>query len=118
MAVVRPAGAPTSSGSGGKEEAKSISSRIGPPPVGTFFRTIIGAVSESFELDFDALFERGLEALLDGFTPMIEGSVEQRLRRQGTVNVPETVGAKLAIHRAVPWKEAELLSSPLTACTV
>lgn len=38
-----------------------------------YFAKMMREIPEVFELDFDALFERGLEAMLDGFTAVIEG---------------------------------------------
>lgn len=43
-----------------------------------YFAKMVRAVPSSFALDFDALFERGLEALLDGFTARIEGTAGPR----------------------------------------
>jgi AcrR family transcriptional regulator len=38
-----------------------------------YFAKMFRGISEAFDLDFNELFERGLAALLDGFTPLIEG---------------------------------------------
>jgi AcrR family transcriptional regulator len=38
------------------------------------FGSVLRGLTEGFEIDFDDLFERGLGALLDGFSPMLEGT--------------------------------------------
>ncbi|AKU92571.1 TetR/AcrR family transcriptional regulator C-terminal domain-containing protein [Vulgatibacter incomptus] len=42
------------------------------------FAAIFAELSEGFDPDLDALFELGLGALLDGFTPMFEGKRQRR----------------------------------------
>ncbi|WP_031015492.1 TetR/AcrR family transcriptional regulator C-terminal domain-containing protein [Streptomyces sp. NRRL F-5727] len=37
------------------------------------FAKVVGAFGDGYDLDLDALFERGLAALLDGLTPLVEG---------------------------------------------
>lgn len=37
------------------------------------FAKVVGAFEDGYDLDLDALFERGLTALLDGLTPLVEG---------------------------------------------
>ncbi|MFE6223951.1 TetR/AcrR family transcriptional regulator C-terminal domain-containing protein [Streptomyces sp. NPDC057854] len=37
------------------------------------FAKVVGGFEDGYDLDLDALFERGLAALLDGLTPLVEG---------------------------------------------
>lgn len=46
------------------------------------FAAMTRGVAETFDLDFDALFEQGLAAILDGFAPQIEGRRPQTVRRR------------------------------------
>lgn len=49
----------------------------------TAFSEMMRAIPEGFDLDLDALFERGLTALLDGFAVRIEAAGRRRGKRKG-----------------------------------
>ena len=47
-----------------------------------YFAKLMREMPREFEIEIDDLFERGLAALLDGFTPMLDGAVRARGQRR------------------------------------